>query len=185
VLRLRGRKVAGRKRGDVWLMTNVLDAAQLPRVTASRFYRWRWRNEGLFRTYKRTLGKVKVWGRTVAQVHREVEGSLLAVQLLLAQGALPLPAGVVSGRVLPSARQVLLVVRVEIRDVTGKYWGCRQRPTYWQRLKRRRVDRRRRRENQVRRRWPGRADHKPPKPPRIQRMGTILKDLLAKTLGNE
>jgi hypothetical protein len=184
VLRLRGRKVGGKKRGDVWLMTNVLDAAQLPRAAAGRFYRWRWRNEGLFRTYKRTLGKVKLLGRTVAQVHREVEGSLLAVQLLLAQGALALQGAGAAPQVVPSARGVLLVIRAEIRDVTGRYLGPRQRQTYGQRLRRLRVDRRRRRRNQVRRRWPGRADHKPPKPPRILKMGTELKDLLAKTLGS-
>lgn len=184
VLRLRGRQVAGRKKGDVWLMTNVLEAAQLPRATAGRFYRWRWRNEGLFRTYKRTLGKVKLLGRTVAQVHREVEGSLLAVQLLLAQGALALQGAGVSPRVRPSARQVLLAIRAEIRDVTGMYSGPRQRQTYWQRLQRQQVDRRRHRHNQVRRRWPGRVDHKPPKPPRILMMGTLLKELLAKTLGS-
>jgi hypothetical protein len=184
VLRLRGRGVVGRKKADVWLMTNVLEAGQLPRATAGKFYRWRWRNEGVFRTYKRTLGKVKLLGRTVAQVHREAEGSLLAVQLLLAQGALALQGAGASPRVLPSARQVLLVIRAEIRDVTGMYLGPRQWQTYWQRLQRRRVDRRRRRRNQVRRRWPGRADHKPPKPPRILKMGTILKELLAKTLGS-
>src|SRR5262249_37945144 len=64
LLRIRGRKV------DVWLITNVLEAERLPRRTASKFYRWRWRNEGLFRTYKRTLGKVKLQSRTVALVHR-------------------------------------------------------------------------------------------------------------------
>jgi hypothetical protein len=80
---------------------------------------------------------------------------------------------------------VLLAIRAEIRDVTGMYLGPRQRQTYWQRLQRRRVDRRRHRRNQVRRRWPGRADHKAPKPPRILKMGTILKELLAKTLGVE
>jgi Transposase DDE domain len=184
VLRLRGRKAAGRKQGDIWLMTDVLEAAQLPRATASKFYRWRWRNEGVFRTYKRTLGKVKLMGRTVAQVHREAEGSLLAVQLLLAQGALALQGAGLSPRVLPSARQVLLAMRAEIRDVTGMYLGPRQRQTYWQRLRRLRVDRRRKRHNQVRRRWPGRADHKPPKPPKIRTMGTRLKELLARTLGN-
>jgi hypothetical protein len=184
VLRLCGRQVAGRQRGDVWLMTNVLDAAQLPRTTASKFYRWRWRNEGVFRTYKRTLGKVKLLGRTVAQVHREVEGSLLAVQLLLAQGALALACRDATPAVLPSARQVLLAVRAEIRDVTGMYLGPRQRRTYWLRLQQQRVDRRRRRHNQVRRRWPGRTDPKPPKPPRILKMGTILKELAAKVLGS-
>jgi hypothetical protein len=185
VLRLRGRQVAGRQRGDVWLMTNVLDAARLPRPAASTFYRWRWRNEGLFRTYKRTLGKVKLLGRTVAQVHREAEGSLLAVQLLLAQGALALQRRGAAPGTLPSARQVLLAVRAEIRDVTGRYLGPRQRRTYWQRLQQRRVDRRRRRHNQVRRRWPGRHDHKPPKPPQILKMGTILKELVEKLLGTE
>src|SRR5581483_7792840 len=68
--RLRG------ERGDVWLITNVLDEQRLPKRTAGKFYRWRWRNEGLFRTYKRTLGKVKLMSRTVVQVHREAEGSL-------------------------------------------------------------------------------------------------------------
>ena len=39
---------------------------------------------------ERTLGKLKLLSRTVALVHRELEGSLLAVQLLLAQGAVAL-----------------------------------------------------------------------------------------------
>ena len=78
--RLRG------ERGDIWLITNVLDEQRLPRQTAGKFYWWRWRNEGLFRTYKRTLGKVKLMSRTVVQVHREAEGSLLATQLLLGPG---------------------------------------------------------------------------------------------------
>jgi hypothetical protein len=30
---------------DVWLMTNVLTSERLSRQTASKFYRWRWRNE--------------------------------------------------------------------------------------------------------------------------------------------
>src|SRR6202171_1947919 len=98
-----------RKKADVWLLTNVLDAEKLPRPTAFKFYRWRWRNEGLFRSYKRTLGKVKLLSRTVALVHREMEGSLLAVQLLLAQGAVALhQAG--ETKLLPSARLILLEI---------------------------------------------------------------------------
>jgi hypothetical protein len=54
VLRLRGQNGAGRQEGDVWLMTNVLGAAQRPRATAGQCYRWRWRPGGVFRTYKRT-----------------------------------------------------------------------------------------------------------------------------------
>jgi hypothetical protein len=176
----------GKGNRDVWLMTNVLDRQRLPRETASKFYRWRWRNEGLFRTYKRTLGKVKLMGRTVAQVHREAEGSLLAVQLLLAQGALALARDGDAGHRLPSARQVLLEVRAEIRNVTGMYLGPRQRRSYFDRLRRAQRPRRRRgrwRTNQVRRPWPSRQDHKPPNPPKFRRMGSDLKDLLAKTLG--
>jgi len=37
--RIRGDKA------DVWLITNVLDEDRLCRHTASKFYRWRWRNE--------------------------------------------------------------------------------------------------------------------------------------------
>jgi hypothetical protein len=165
-------------------MTNVFDAAQLSRQSASRFYRWRWRNEGLFRTYKRTLGKVKLMSRSVAMVHREAEGSLLAVQLLLAQGALALPAAVNDQPLLPSARKVLLEIRAEIRNVTGMYLGPRQWRTYWERLQQIRHDLRKARRNKVRRRWPGRADHKPPGPPKILTLGTILKDLAEKMLGS-
>jgi hypothetical protein len=179
VLRIRR---GGRKR-DVWLMTNVFEAARLPLASASRFYRWRWRNEGLFRTYKRALGKVKLMSRTVALGHREAEGSLLAVQLLLAQGALAVPAAAPLAPGLCSARGVLREIRAEIRDVTGMYLGPRQARTYRQRLEGLRVDGRQGRRNKVRRRWPGRADHKPPGPPRILRMGTLLKDLAEKTLG--
>jgi hypothetical protein len=176
-------RIRGRRKKDVWLMTNVFDATQLPLASASRFYRWRWRNEGLFRTYKRTLGKVKLMSRTIATIHREAEGSLLAVQLLLAQGALTVPAVPNGAPVLPSARNVLLEIRAEMRNITGRYLGPRQKQTYRERLQRIRIDQRQRRRNKVRRRWPGRKDHKPPQPPRILKMGTILKDLAEKTLG--
>jgi hypothetical protein len=168
---------------NVWLITNVLDEQRLAKKTASKFYRWRWRNEGLFRTYKRTLGKVKLLSRTVALVHREMEGALLGVQLLLAQGAVALQQAGETKR-LPSARQVLLEIRVEIRNVTGMYLGPRQRRTYWQRLQEARGEMRRRRGNKVRRPWPARVPHRPPGAPKILKMGTILKELMVKTLGN-
>jgi Transposase DDE domain len=174
-------RVRGAK-GDVWLVTNVLDEDRLPRRTAGKFYRWRWRNEGLFRAYKRTLGKVKLMSRTVAQVHREAEGSLLAAQLLLAQGALALPAKATGQTALPSARRVLLEIRAEIRNVTGMYLGPRQARSYFERLAQAHGRQRRQRSSKVRRRWPGRQDHKPPGPPKILKMGAILKDKAEKTL---
>ncbi len=72
---------------DVWLFTNVEDPKRLSVETAGTFYRWRWENEGFFRTYKRTLNKVKLMSRTVRSVHREAEASMIATQLLLCQGA--------------------------------------------------------------------------------------------------
>jgi hypothetical protein len=174
--RLRG------ERGDIWLITNVLDEERLPRRTAGKFYRWRWRNEGLFRTYKRTLGKVKLRSRTVVQVHREAEGSLLATQLLLAQGALTQPA-TASGKIVPaSPRKILLEIRTEIRNLTGMYLGPRQAKTYAERLAQAHWRERQQRSRKIRRRWPGRQDHKPPRPPTILKMGTILKDKMIKTL---
>jgi hypothetical protein len=120
--------------------------------------------------------------RTVAQVHREAEGSLLATQLLLAQGALGLQAATKLPTGLPSARKVLLEIRAEIRDVTGMYLGPRQRRTYLRRLAEARWRQRRQRSGKVRRRWPGRKDHKPPGAPTLLKMGTDLKDKMAQTL---
>src|SRR5258708_31017631 len=57
-LRLRLIRLPGRKdRKDVWLLTNVLDAQRVTVAMASRYYRWRWENEGLFHTHKLTLSK--------------------------------------------------------------------------------------------------------------------------------
>jgi hypothetical protein len=178
LLRLRGDKV------HVWLITNVVEEQRLPKKTAGKFYRWRWRNEGLFRAYKRTLGKVKLMSRTVAQVHREAEGSLLATQVLLAQGALALPATAAGKAVLPSARLVLVEIRLEIRNVVGMYLGPRQAHSYFRRLAQARWRDRRQRTSKVRRRWPSRQDHKPPGRPQILKMGTILKDKMEKTLAS-
>jgi hypothetical protein len=108
--------------------------------------------------------------------------NVLAAQLLLAQGALALQTTADVRIELPSARKVLLEIRAEIPDVTGMYLGPRQRRTYLQRLAQARWRQRRQRSGKVRRRWPGRKDHKPPGRPRILKMGTILKDKMVKTL---
>lgn len=172
----------GRRVNRIWLMTNVLSAERLSRNTARKFYRWRWRNEGLFRTYKRTLGKVKLLSHTVAQVHREAEGSLLALQLLLAHGALALQWAGERPTQVPSARHVLVQIRSEIRNVTGMYLGPRQQQTYLERLLKARQDPRRYRHNQVRRRWSTRQDHRSPRRPRFLEITTQLKDLIWKLL---
>jgi len=158
LIRIRARK----KKNDVWLLTNVLDNKRLPHDLAGKFYRWRWENEGFFRTYKRTLSKVKLMNRTLALVHREAEGSLLAAQLLLAQGVAAL------GSSECSARGVLRAIRSEISRTIAQGSGPRQWGRYDQRL---RAARRERREDRtsakVTRHWPRRGPLKPPKPPRL------------------
>src|SRR5205085_8718487 len=111
-LRVRLIRVRAAERRDVWLLTNVLDKQRLSAGQAGRYYRWRWENEGLFRTFKRTLAKVKLTSRTIRLIHREAEGALLALQLLLAQGLRAMPTS--TNRCTPqrcSPRKVLLAVR--------------------------------------------------------------------------
>jgi Transposase DDE domain len=166
-LRLRLLRVRGRRGGrDVWLATNVLDRERLSAAQAGQFYRWRWESEGLFRTYKRTLAKVKLQSRTVRLVHREAEGSLLATQLLLAQGALALlPRRAAGAGAVCSPRQVLLAIREELRAARPR------RPAFGRRLAAARRERRVRRSAKVKREWPQRTPHKPPKPPRLLTLG--------------
>jgi hypothetical protein len=163
-LRLRLIRVRSRRRKhDVWLLTDVLDRRRLPAATAARYYRWRWENEGLFRTYKRTLAKVKLHSRAVRLVHREAEGALLGTQLLLAQGARALPRR--AARALPqrcSPRAVLRELRRELQAAAP-----RRRARLGRRLARARREQRRRTSAKEKRAWPRRVPHKPPKPPQF------------------
>ncbi len=117
-------------------MTNVLNSKELSHPTASQLYRWRWRNEGLFRTYKRTISGVKFRSRTVAQVHREAEASLLAVQILLAHSVWELRDHGEPEEMRVSPRRVLVLIREDIIMTIGKHLGPKQRQTYAQRLQR-------------------------------------------------
>ena len=161
---------AKKTKNDVWLLTNVLDQERLPRETAAQFYRWRWENEGLFRTYKRTLSKVKLTSRSLKLVHREAEASLLATQLLLAQGTLA-----VRGKPC-SPRQVLLAIRHEIQGCdrrpsthrSRRRTGGTRSPSFGQRLARATREDRQRTSRKEKRVWVSqRGPHKPPKPPKI------------------
>jgi Transposase DDE domain len=176
-LRARLIRVPGRQI-DVWLLTSVLDKKRLKVRTAAKFYRWRWKNEGLFRTYKRTLSKVKLACRTVRLVHREAEGSLLAVQVLLAQGVAALRRAECGTEARVSPRGALRVIRQEIAAGLGP----RQFAAYERRLAAARIEERRRRSSKVRREWPRRVPHKPPKPPSLRTLTTKLKARMAKVL---
>jgi hypothetical protein len=168
LLRIRARK--GQRRYDVYLLTDVLDKQRLSHEQASQLYRWRWQNEGIFRTYKRTMAKLKLEHRTVRLIHREAEGSLLATQLLLALGvwgvnspearmAQPAPKQC-------SPRQVLLIVRLEILSRLGPRMRCQ----FAARLTQAKRSDRQQKSAKQKRDWARRRDHKPPKPPHLRKM---------------
>jgi hypothetical protein len=162
-LRLRLIRVRARRRkDDVWLLTDVLDRRRLTAAQAARFYRRRWESEGQFRAYQRTLAKVKLVSRTVRLVHREAEGSLLALQLMLAQGALAVSGRRGAAAAVCSPRKVLLAIRQELYGLIR-----RGRPGYYEQLRRAARERRTRTSAKAIRDWPRRKPHEPPKPPRL------------------
>jgi hypothetical protein len=167
-------RVRSRDAKDVWLLTNVHDSAKLPLALAALFYRWRWENEGFFRTYKRTLKKVKLMSRTVRMVHREAEASMIATQLLLCQGALSMPAPKPDEvPLMCSPRGVLLEIRRDIRDLTFPH-------DFTHRLTKAQRERRPRKTAKQKREWPRRKTHTPPKPPKLLRLTDALKSQIQK-----
>jgi Transposase DDE domain len=164
---IRGRLIrihSDRQKMDVWLFTNVEDTKQLSLETAGVFYRWRWENEGFFRTYKRTLKKVTLMSRTLRLVHREAETSMIATQLLLCQGALAMPAPKKDAiPVMCSPRGVLLEMR---RDISGR----RQSKPFRERIAQTQREQRERTSAKQKREWPRRKPHAPPHPPILLRL---------------
>jgi hypothetical protein len=187
-LRLRLLRIRGPKRKyDVWLLTNVMEREHLPHALAGQMYRWRWQNEGCFRTYKHTLKKVKLVSRTVRLVHREAEGSWLALQLLLMQGVLAqqeriatyrMMRGEQAAEALYSPRGILVAIRQEMH---GRYG--RGQPSYEERLRAARGEKRMRTSAKASRDWPRRKPHKAPKPPQFRTLTVAQKCLLTRLTG--
>jgi len=165
---LRGRLMrirSYRHKVDVWLFTNVEDATRLSLETAATCYRWRWENEGFFRTYKRTLKKVTLTSRTFRLVHREAEASMIATQLLLCQGALAMPVPQKGGLpVMCSPRGVLLEARRDISASKGP------KEPFGARITRAQRDQRVRQSAKQKREWPRRKPHAAPHPPVLLRL---------------
>jgi hypothetical protein len=172
-IRARLVRVRGRKH-DVWLLTSlgrdVLSAAQVAQI-----YRWRWCNESLFRTYKRTLEKVKLQHRTVALVHREAEGSLLAVQLLLAMTALE------HKTTHGSPRRMLLRLRGEVNTGIGRLGPLQQR-RYIEALQEIHGEAPHRTSSKTRRPWPRKKKTKAPGPPNLRTLTDKQKARMRKIL---
>lgn len=162
---------------DVWLASNVRDGEKLTLAMAGKFYRMRWENEGYFRTYKQTLKKVKLSGRTVKAVHREALAAMLAVQVLLYQGAV---GAILLGKkkAASSARQLLLLVR---REIDAARRG-KSRRGFLKRAGACEREQRERTSNKQKRPWPSRQAPKPLQPPRIRPLDDAAKVLLQQCL---
>ena len=173
------RIAAKKKKKDVWLVTNVLVPKRLTVEMAGKYYRMRWENEGFFRSYKHTLNKVNLSGRTVATVHREVLGSMLGVQLLMTQG---LAAAVASGKqqVALSVRKLVLLARREMLALLGG----KSKRGFLNRAAECRREQRNRTSNKQKRIWSARKEQKTINPPRIREMSEDAKCLLDQFLCN-
>jgi Transposase DDE domain len=180
-IKARALRVRGKK-GDVWLLTSILERAELSRKNAAQVYRWRWRNEGLFRQYKRMLKKTKLQSHTLRLLHREGEGALLALQLLLAHAAQAMHQNTWGEKTTDSPRGMLLRIR-SVMAATLQLLGPRQSQTYRRMLEQIRSAHRRRTSSRTRQKWPRRKDHKPPQPPKLRTMDDKLKKLLEQHLG--
>ncbi len=165
---IRGRLMrihSDRHKIDVWLFTNVEDSQQLPLEVAATCYRWRWENEGFFRTYKRTLKKVTLMSRTLRLAHREAEASMIATQLLLCEGALAMPVPRKGSLpVMCSPRGILLEAR---RDISARR---EPRKPFRERIASAQRERRERSSAKQKREWPRRKAHTPPHPPVLLRL---------------
>ena len=167
----------GRVKHDVWLLTDGLESARLSVTTAATFYRWRWRDEGVFRIYKRTISKLKLSSRTVRLVHREAEVSLLATQLLLAHADLALRPKASAGEPAISPRKVLVAIRGELTGEAKSKGG-----SYRRRLDGCRAEARQQESPKSSREWPRRKPHKPPGPPKLHTLTDEQKALVDKHL---
>jgi hypothetical protein len=167
----------GQAKHDVWLLTDILDPARLTAQTAAQFYRWRWRNEGVFRIYKRTINKLKLSSRTVRLVHREAEASLLALQLLLAHADLTLRPKRSAGEPAISPRQVLVTIR---RELSGE--ARRNEGSYRRELEGCRAQARIQTSPKSCREWPRRKPYKPPAPPKLRTLTDERKALIQRHL---
>jgi hypothetical protein len=70
------------ERGDVYLLTNVLNPQCLSDALASRLYRLRWGIELQFRTLKQTFGRRTLRSRTPDRAYAELEWSLLGLWMI-------------------------------------------------------------------------------------------------------
>jgi hypothetical protein len=116
-LRLRLIRV-GRGPKAVYLLTNILDSARLPKKAAGEIYRLRWGVELFYRTLKRTFGFVKLRSKVARRARIEIEWGLIAMTIAALIGIDALTRRRISAPRLSPA-QLLAVLRSSLhRPIT-------------------------------------------------------------------
>ncbi len=150
-------------RQDVYLLTDVLDPAQLTDAEAAEWFGLRWGEEVFFRSYKQTLQRRRLLSRTAATALVEAQWVLLGLWLLglmtvsrlVAEGVDPLALSVAKAR--DAVRHALRGTRPR-RGPRSLEAALRAatKDTY------------RRRGSKAARDYPRKKREKPPRPPKIQ-----------------
>jgi len=151
------------KRGGkrVYLLTNVMESKRLSRPMAGELYGARWGVEVGYRSLKQTLDRRRVLARTPEPGAMELAGNILALALLMLQGALVL--GARAARL--SVAAALRVLRQMIEAVRHGKTTLRFLEYLCAAVK----DEYRRRRSKRARDWPHKKKQSPPGPPRLRR----------------
>jgi hypothetical protein len=148
----------------LYLVTNVLERKTLGQTQARRLYRLRWGEEVFYRSYKQTLQRRKLLGRTAATCLAESQWTQLGLWLL---GLLSV-SRIVATRGDPKRWSVAAsrdVVREAMRDQAPRRG---RRGTLHERLAGALLDNYRRRSAKTARHYPRKKREKPPGPPKIK-----------------
>jgi len=120
---------------------------------------------------------MKLRHRTPALIFREAEGALLALQLLMAMTVQMME----QEKIKVSPRRFVLRIRGAVVCAIATL-GPRQLQRYEDALEQIHDESPNRRSSKVRRPWPRRKEHMPPKPPKLRRLTRKQIALMAKTL---
>jgi hypothetical protein len=151
------------KRGGkrVYLLTNVMESTRLSRRMAAELYEARWGIEVGYRSLKQTLDRRKVLARTPEPGGMELAGNILALALLMLQGALVLGAR--------AARlSVAAALRVLRRAIEAIRFGDRY-AAFVSHLRAAIKDGYSRRRSKRARDWPHKKKQTPPLPAKLRR----------------
>jgi hypothetical protein len=157
VLRLIELKRRGRR---VYLLTNVQEETRLSRRMASEIYQARWGVEVQFRSLKRTLAHYRVLSKTPEAGAMELAAYVLALALLMLEGAVALGRQVVRLSVAAALR----VLRGALEALRNRSWAAPVATALRAALR----DEYTRRRPKRSRHWPRKKNDHPPGPPKLQ-----------------